>query len=356
MFKKIGIPILSALGVLLGLVVTLIGLRKPPVQPIAFPPPKSPFKHYVAGSGIIEASSLNVNLGTPIDGVVEKVFVESGQCVKKGAPLFRIDRRQLLAIRREAEAAKSVAQASLARLMAQPRKEEIPPLEAQVKQAQMRLSDEFSQYTLFRNVSDKRAISFNEFNQRKYAAALAKFELEQAKANLALLKDGAWIEDIKVASQELERTDAALNLATVNVERAVVRAPFDGQVLQVNINAGDFARGSRDDTIFQDSLMIFGATDVYHVRIDVDEDDAWRVFPGACAMGYVRGNSSIQFPLEFVHVDPYIIPKRTLTGENLERVDTRVLQLIYRLKKKDLPVYVGQLLDIFVEAKPSQGL
>ena len=93
-----------------------------------------------------------------------------------------------------------------------------------------------------------------------------------------------------------------------------------------------------------------------HVRIDVDEEDAWRVFPGACAMAYVRGNSDIRFPLRFVRIDPYVIPKRTLTGENLERVDTRVLQLIYSFEQGDLPVYLGQLLDIYIEAKPSQGV
>lgn len=356
MFRKFGIPILAALGLVLGVVVVYLGMRRPPVQPIEFPPPKPPYMHYVAGSGIIEASSLNINIGTAVDGIIERVFVQPGQYCKKGDPLFRIDTRDLSARRNEAESAKYVAQANLTRLMSQPRKEEIPPLEARVKQAQMSLADEYSQYTLFRNVSDKRAISFNDFNQRKYAAAQAKFAFKEAQADLDLLKAGAWIEDIKVASQQLEEAEAGLSVADTLLERATVRAPFDGQVLQANINVGDFARGSREDTIFQDSLMIYGATDFYHVRIDIDEDDAWRVFPGACAMGYVRGNSSIQFPLEFVRVDPYVIPKRALTGENLERVDTRVLQLIYRLDKKNLPIYVGQLLDIFVEAKPSQGL
>lgn len=356
MFRKVGIPILAALGLVLGIIVVVVGMRKPPVPPIEFPPPKPPYLHYVAGSGIIEASSLNINIGTAVDGIIEEVFVQPGQCCKKGDPLFRIDTRDLCAKLGETKSAESVAKANLTRLIAQPRVEEIPPLEARVKQAQTRLSDEFSQYTLFRNVSDKRAISFNEYNQRKYAATLAKYELEQAKADLSLLKAGAWIEDIKVASQRLEEAGAAVHLAATNLDRATVRAPFNGQVLQANINVGDFARGSREDTIFQDSLMIYGATEFFHVRIDIDEDDAWRVFPGACAMGYVRGNSSIQFPLEFVRVDPYVIPKRTLTGENLERVDTRVLQLIYRLDKKDLPIFVGQLLDIYVEAKPSRGL
>ncbi|NGX59049.1 MAG: Multidrug resistance protein MdtN [Chlamydiae bacterium] len=356
MLKRFGIPILAGLGLVIALIMVFIGLQKPPVPPIDHPPAKSPFIHYVAGSGIIEASSLNINIATAIEGPIEAIFVQAGDIVKKGDPLFRVDTRNLFANEKEAAAAQTVAVASFNRLINQPRAEEVPPLEAQVKQAQLRLSDEFTQYTLFQNVSDKRAISYNDFNQRKYAASIAKAELTQTKADLELLKAGAWIEDIKIANQEVEEAAAKLDVASTQVERATTRAPFDGMVMQNNINVGDFARGSREDTIFQDSLMVFGTVDPMHVRIDVDEDDAWRVFAGAPAVAYVRGNSEICFPLEFVRIEPYVIPKRTLTGENLERVDTRVLQLIYRFQKKDLPIYLGQLLDIFIEAKPSQGL
>ncbi|NGX47156.1 MAG: p-hydroxybenzoic acid efflux pump subunit AaeA [Chlamydiae bacterium] len=356
MFKKYGIPILASLGVLLALIMVIIGLQKPPVPPIDHPPAKSPFLHYVAGSGIIEASSLNINVSTAIAGPIEAIFVQPGDIVEKGTPLFRVDTRELVANEKEAAAAQTVTVANFNRLINQPRAEEIPPLEAQVKQAQLRLSDEFAQYTLFQNVSDKRAISFNDFNQQKYAAGIAKAEFAQSKADLELLKAGAWIEDIKISNQEVEEATAKLNVSSTQLERATTKAPLDGMVMQINVNVGDFARGSREDTIFQDSLMVFGSIDPMHVRIDIDEDDAWRVFPGAPAVAFVRGNSEICFSLEFVRIEPYVVPKRTLTGENLERVDTRVLQLIYRFQRKDLPIYLGQLLDIFIEAKPSQGL
>ena len=54
-------------------------------------------------------------------------------------------------------------------------------------------------------------------------------------------------------------------------------------------------------------------------------------------------------PLEFVRVDPYVIPKRSLTGDNTERVDTRVLQVIYSLRTEGKPIYVGQQLDVFMD-------
>lgn len=356
MLKKLYIPILAGAGFLFALVMVIISSRKPPVPPIDHPPPTSPYKHFVAGSGIIEASSLNINIATAIEGPIEALFVQPGDMVCKGDPLFRVDTRNLIASKKEAEAAQSVAVANFNRLVKEPRSEEIPPLEAQVKQAEYQLSDEFSQYSLYQSVSDKRAISFNEFNQRKYASQIAEAAYEKAKADLALLKAGAWIEDIKIANQQIEEAASVVRVAETQIERATTRAPINGMVMQVNVNVGDFARGSREDTIFQDPLMVFGAVDPLHVRVDIDEDDAWRVYPGACAKAFVRGNSEIFFNLDFVRIEPYVIPKRTLTGENLERVDTRVLQVIYKFRKEDLPVYIGQLLDVFLEAKPSQGL
>ena len=55
------------------------------------------------------------------------------------------------------------------------------------------------------------------------------------------------------------------------------------------------------------------------------------------------------YPLEFERVEPYVIPKKSLTGDNTERVDTRVLQVIYSLDVTDRPVYVGQQLDVFID-------
>lgn len=72
--------------------------------------------------------------------------------------------------------------------------------------------------------------------------------------------------------------------------------------------------------------------------------------PEAQAYAFVRGNSGLKAELEFVRFEPYVLPKKSLTGDSTERVDTRVLQAIYRLERGKLPVYVGQQMDVFIEA------
>ena len=50
--------------------------------------------------------------------------------------------------------------------------------------------------------------------------------------------------------------------------------------------------------------------------------------------------------------EPYVVPKKSLTGGSTERVDTRVLQALYSFDHGQLPAYVGQQVDVFIEAKP----
>jgi hypothetical protein len=95
--------------------------------------------------------------------------------------------------------------------------------------------------------------------------------------------------------------------------------------------------------------MILGSVTPFHVRVDVDEHDAWRVREGASAEGSPRGNGALKIRLQFVRFEPYVIPKKSLTGDSTERVDTRVLQIIYRVKDQGAPLYVGQQMDVYIE-------
>ena len=61
------------------------------------------------------------------------------------------------------------------------------------------------------------------------------------------------------------------------------------------------------------------------------------------------GRADQQVPLTFVRVEPLVVPKRSLSGGVSERVDTRVLELIYSVSPNDLHATVGQQVDVFIE-------
>ena len=76
---------------------------------------------------------------------------------------------------------------------------------------------------------------------------------------------------------------------------------------------------------------------------------------GSPGVAYLKGSTAQAIPLTFARIEPYIVPKKSLTGDNTERVDTRVLQVLYSFDEAALPIYVGQQMDVFLEAPPAEG-
>ncbi len=275
----------------------------------------------MAGAGIVEARSQNIAVGAPVPGIVLEIPVSVGSRVKRGDPLFRVDDREAraeLAVRATTLAS---ARAELARLESLPRAEDLPPAEARIVAFQTALDASKNQLRLAEGLTDKSAMAVEEWDRRRFAVRSADARLAESKGDLAKLKAGAWKPELEVARTAAAAAQAKVEAQEVALERLVVRAPVDGTVL-----------------------------DRMHVRVDIDENDAWRFRPGAKAEAFVRGNRDLKAPLEFVRVEPYVIPKRSLTGESTERVDTRVLQVLYSFDPKALTVYVGQQMDVFIEA------
>jgi len=346
MKMKIILPVIS-LGMFIFAVASVVG-SKPSIS--LLPPPEAPasssFAHTVAAVGLVEASTENIAIGAPVPGLVTAVHVAAGSRVRAGERLFSLDDRDLQAELVVATKSLELSMDRLARLEALPRPEDVPPAEARVREAESALNDAKVQLALMESVTDKRAIREEELSRRRFAVQAAKARLEEAQARLALLKAGSWRHDLGVARAEVGMAEAQVSRIKTDIERLTVRAPVSGIILQSNVRVGEYAQTGP----LGRPLMLVGSVGSLHVRVDVDENDAWRVRAGAPAEASVRGNASLRGPLRFVRFEPYVIPKESLSGSGTERVDTRVLQVIYRLEPDALPVYVGQQVDVFIEA------
>lgn len=348
MIRTYLVPILAIAGVLFG-VYTVVKSSVPPQAALpVVDPPKAPYTTFVAGSGLVEPSSQNIGIGTPVGGVVTKVQVVAGADVKAGDVLFQLDDREQQAALLVAQASLRVAQSQLDKLRSAPRVEEVPPAEARVKEAETNLADLKNQLDIWERVNDPRAVSVDDLTKRRFAVTSAEARLAESRAQLALLKAGTWKPDLAVAEAQLQSAQSQVAQAQTEIDRRSIKAPVNGQLLQVNIRSGEFAQAGPLTT----PLMIMGTVDPLHVRVDIDEHDAWRVRGGSKAVAFVRGNKDISTDLEFVRFEPYVVPKRSLTGESTERVDTRVLQVLYRFTRGSLPIYVGQQMDIYIESEP----
>ena len=294
MFRKYILPLIALLGVALAVFIALRGHKTVlPAAPVSAAP-QPPYRSFVAGTGIIEANTENISVGTQIPGVVSKIYVHIGSQVKAGDPLFTIDDRAQRALVAVKTAAVQVA-------------------EAQLAHAKYELG-------LGEGLTEKRVLSLEDRETRRYNAQAAEAQLAQARAEL-----------------ESARTD---------LDRLTVRAPVDGQVMQLKTHLGEFAPTG----VLSQPLILLGGVQPMHVRVNVDENDAWRARATADAIGFLRGNNQIKTPLHFVCFEPYVVPKVSLTGDSTERVDTRVLQIIYSFERGNLPIYVGQQMDVYIDA------
>lgn len=289
------LPALALVGFGMAAGVVIISDRPVPGTLPTQEPAAAPFGSFVAGAGLVEASTGNIAIGSPVAGVVVEIKIGVGDRVNAGDALFRIDARDLEAQLITASARAKVAEASL-----------------QQPQHRLKYLEDLARH-------DASAVSAETLSEVRDQVATAQAELGLAKAQVEQLN--------------------------VEIDRRVVRAPMAGRVLQLDMRVGEYVDG-------MSPLLLFGDDSDLVVRVNVDESEAWRVDPGASAVAFMRGKPDVRIPLTFSYIEPHIIPKLSLTGRATERTDTRVLQVVFGVGTTELPVYVGQQLDVFIEAAP----
>jgi multidrug efflux pump subunit AcrA (membrane-fusion protein) len=331
----------------------------PPIEP-----GKSPYTRQLAGAGIIEPETENISIGSHLPGVVDKVFVKVGQTVHPGDALFQLDDRQLKAELKVRQANVLSAEAMFEKVNNTPRKEERPGNLARVAEAEVNLKDQTLAYDRVKRLLGTTSISEEEATRRAMAVELAKAQLDRARADFKLWEAGAWEPDRMIARAAVELAQAQLKQTEVEIARLTTQVPnlhsspehaptadpksVEYKVLQINIRPGEFISTMAVNTT---PLIVLGYVGKLHVRVDIDENDIARFKPGLTAVAKPRGNPNLEFPLKFVRVDPYVIPKRSLTGANTERVDTRVLQVIYEIDTRGKSLFVGQQVDVFIQSE-----
>ena len=269
----------------------------------------------VAGAGVVEPSSEIIDVGSALSGLVMDVAVAPGDFVEAGAPLFSVDARSVQAQLREAEAAIVQARAS-------------------IREAETARATAQRQLELYANIEDPAAVSRSEVIRAEGDAASARSRLDVARAQLS-------------AAQARAAT------AQTELGRLTVRAPIAGEILAVNIRKGEFVStqggGERD-------FIRMGETRPLHIRIDIDESEVPRLKMGANAFVSPRGAAERQVEATFVRAEPLVVPKRSLTNTAQERVDVRVMQVIYALPDSAREDFrVGQQVDAFIPARDAEG-
>jgi RND family efflux transporter MFP subunit len=263
--------------------------------------PKNPvtvavFVNSVSGIGVTEPKGEIIEIGTNLSGVASQVYVKAGDTLKKGSKLFTIDDRE--------------AKANLELKI------------SGYKSAQLDAEDKKREFLMYKEINDERAYSKDEFNKKRIAAQISEQSAKQAKAEA--------------------------QVARIMVDKSTVKSPIKGEVLKVNIRPGEFAQAGA----LSKPLMTIGDLSKMHVRIEIDELDAHRFKMQNKAVGLLRGQPDFKIPLQFVRIEPLVVSKVSISGGNSEKIDSRVLQVIYSFDNNFSPkILVGQQLDVYIEDK-----
>jgi RND family efflux transporter MFP subunit len=296
---------LAVIGILSGVYMVQKLRRVPPAPAPLAEPTRSPYKRFVAATGIIEARRENVQIATPRPGLVTAVYVEVGALVRSNTPLLQLDDR-------DARARLRVA------------KSQLTAVESSRQVETVAIADWTEQFERVVRL-EKSNVATEDERRRK------EFAIQSARARLARIEA-----DIESARAQIQSVETELEILTV-------RAPRDGRILQVNVRAGEYA-----NLVSPTPLMILGDVNQLQIRADVDEQNAPLVTAGEPGTGFLKGSNDHQMPLRFVRIEPFVVPKKSLTGDSSERVDTRVLQIIFEFDPPSFPIYVGQQVDVFI--------
>jgi HlyD family secretion protein len=350
---------LSLAGILAGTATAYyFNIKKSPL-PAVFSPAANPYGSGVYAEGIVEsvqASGENISVYPEVPGTVRKILVTEGQEVKKGAPLLVIDETVQRATAEQLASQAEAARALLEELKAQPRKETLQVAQAQVDSAQATvktttdaLSKQQASYEL-----DPKSISKDALDNALNAAAVAEANLEVAKKQLDLIKAGAWIYDIQNQERQYNALQKAYVASSELLSKFTLRAPSDGMVLTMNTNVGSYvsSQGSYETyTQGMEPVLVLGTPQsTLHVRCYIDEMLVPRLpDPSKIKAEMSIRGSNIKLPLQFVRVQPLVSPKIELSDQRQEKVDVRVLPVIFSFEKpKDVNLYPGELVDVYV--------
>lgn len=351
---------LAIIGLLIGLVSAYIyGIQNKP-QPPVFNPASNPYGKGIYANGIIESyqeNGENVNIYPEVSGTIVRIPVQEGESVSAGQPLLMLDDSVQRATAAQLAAQAAAARTLLDELKAQPRKETLEVAKAQVEVNTASLKTAQDSWDRLRRLaeSEPRSISKDILENAENGVKVAKANLDVARRQYELTRAGAWSYDVRNQENQCAAALKAAHAAQALLAKYTVRAPATGVILSINAAPGSYVspQGAYDSYTHGSvpALVMGGPQHQYlGVRCYIDEILVHRLPQGKQMNSkmFIRG-TDVKIPLEFVRVQPYVSPKIDLSNQRVERVDVRVLPVIFRFEKpKDFTLYPGQLVDVYI--------
>ena len=292
--------------------------------------------------GRVEPASEEIKISALAPGRIAQVLVVPNDKVLAGELLIRFDDEEALA--RLAEAQAQLAMRQRAR---DDEKKKGPADRARagdaVAEGERLLAD--AQARLDQTVEDARRAGRTPSEDGAVttaSAALAKAqdELRNRRNALSAVEQTAGPPNFPESEVEIAR--ANLTLARIGVERTRVRAPLDGQVLQVNARAGEVAAPQQ-----QQPLLVLGDLSSLRVRAELDERDIGKVRLGQSASVRANAFKDRMFAGKVARIAQFVGPSRINAQPSRGKLnDVDVVEVMIDLTDPR-PLAVGMQVDVY---------
>ena len=279
----------------------------------------------VGAPGVVEPRDREVKVAPQVAGVVQAVHVQEGSMVHAGDPLVQLYAANEAAAVQAAQAEVEGAQAQLQKAQRGARREDVDAALADADAADARAESSNDTLQRTEKLFAKGAATVDEMTRARFAATADGHSAAAARARHQVLANGSRAEDVAAAKATLAQAAARLLQTQVTLDRLTVRAPGDGEVLQVLVRAGEYINPAAGGAV------TLGDTRSLRVRLDVDERDVARVSPGQAAVVRAEGYGSETFAGTVVQVGKRMGRKNVRTDEPTERLDTKILEVAVEL-------------------------
>ena len=213
---------------------------------------------------------------------IVSIAVAEGQAVTAGEVLVEQDDTRARARLAEAEAALAQQQARLDELVRGPRSEQVTAARANVEGATQELEFRQNELTRIEEVHARGLASPDLLDRARAALDAAQANLKLRLAQLEERLAGTTIEELAQAEQAVKQAEARRDLAAVDLDRHVTRAPVDGIA-----DSRLFEQGEKP-TPGQPLIILLGGSQP-HARIFIPEALRVRIMPGTEALIHVDG-------------------------------------------------------------------
>jgi multidrug efflux pump subunit AcrA (membrane-fusion protein) len=259
---------------------------------------------FVQATGVVKPQvGAEVRVGARISGRVECLCVSVGQRVKKGEVIVRLEREELEARVRRAEADLAYAQANLELIRRGSREQEIRQVQQEVREAEAVLQFDLAELERKEKLFSQGFVSWEELERARREAEVARAHLQATRERLRLIEDRYTPEEIAMGHWRVEQARALLREAQVQLGYATIAAPISGIIAQVSTQKGEtVAAGLQAPTFIT-------IVDLDRLEVDayVDEVDIGRVKVGQKATFTVDSYPGREFEGEVTAIYPKAI-------------------------------------------------